>query len=71
MGLTIGKAVGNSVIRHRTARRLRHLAASRLAGLAEGSRLVVRALPGAGEASSEELGRDLDAALARLLGGRP
>jgi ribonuclease P protein component len=65
-GLIISKAVGGSVVRHRVARRLRHLLADRLPGLAPGSRLVVRAAPSAGAASSAELGRDLDAALTRL-----
>ena len=66
IGLTIGKAVGNAVTRHRTARRLRHLCRSRLAAVPAGVTLVIRALPGAGEASSAALARDLDAALARL-----
>jgi ribonuclease P protein component len=34
-----------------------------------GSLVVVRALPGAGEADHSQLARDLDAALGRLLGG--
>jgi ribonuclease P protein component len=49
MGLTIGKSVGNSVVRHRTARRIRAAFASRLVDLPAGSAWVVRALPGAGE----------------------
>ena len=67
VGLTVGRSVGNAVVRHRTSRRLRHLAAARLASLPAGSTLVIRALSGAGDASSAELGRDLDAALARVL----
>ena len=47
-------------------RRLRHLVSARLGTLPEGSALVVRALPAAATASSEELGADLDAALRRL-----
>jgi ribonuclease P protein component len=65
-GLIISKAVGGSVTRHRVARRLRHLLAERVAGLAPGSRLVVRAAPSAATATSAELARDLDAALQRL-----
>ena len=65
-GLIISKAVGGSVVRHRVARRLRHLLADRLVGLPAGSRLVVRAAPAAGTATSAELAHDLDAALARL-----
>ena len=67
VGFVVGRAVGNSVIRHRTVRRLRHLVRDRLDRLPAGSILVVRALPPAAEADSAGLGRDLDAALTRLL----
>jgi ribonuclease P protein component len=67
VGFVVGRAVGNSVIRHRTVRRLRHLVRDRLDRLPAGSILVVRALPAAAGADSATLGRDLDAALARLL----
>ena len=62
-GLVVSKAVGGSVVRHRTSRRLRHLLRERLAGLPAGSRLVVRAAPSAGAAASTALGTDLDGAL--------
>ena len=64
-GLVVSKAVGNSVVRHRTARRLRALLVGRLPALLPGTRLVVRAAPAAGSAASSELGRDLDSALAK------
>jgi ribonuclease P protein component len=64
----VGRAVGGSVVRSRTSRRLRHLLRGRLAALPAGTRLVVRAAPPAGAASSAALGADLDAALARLAG---
>ncbi len=67
VGFVVGKAVGNSVVRHRTSRQLRHLVRDRLDRLPAGSLLVVRALPPAAAADSATLGRDLDAALARLL----
>lgn len=67
VGFVVGKAVGNSVVRHRTSRRLRHLVRDRLDRLPAGSLLVVRALPPAAAADSATLGRDLDAVLARLL----
>lgn len=67
-GLVVSKAVGGSVVRHRTARRLRHLLRDRVPELPVATRLVVRAAPAAGAASSEELGRDLDAALASATG---
>ncbi|MBB4687244.1 ribonuclease P protein component [Amycolatopsis jiangsuensis] len=65
-GFVVSKAVGNSVVRHRVTRRLRHLVSARLGTLPQGSSLVVRALPPAATASSAELGADLDAALRRL-----
>ncbi len=67
VGFVVGRAVGNSVIRHRTVRRLRHLVRDRLDRLPAGSVLVIRALPPAAGADSAALGRDLDAVLARLL----
>ena len=65
-GLVVSKAVGGSVVRSRTSRRLRHLLADRLPAVPAGTRLVVRAAPAAGTAASSALGRDLDAALVRL-----
>ncbi|MET7990509.1 ribonuclease P protein component [Amycolatopsis sp. NPDC005232] len=65
-GFVVSKAVGNSVVRHRVTRQLRHLVSARLGTLPPGSSLVVRALPPAASASSAELGADLDAALRRL-----
>jgi ribonuclease P protein component len=50
-------------------RKLRHLVRERLTLLPPGSLVVVRALPGSGDADHEQLARDLDAALQRLLGG--
>jgi ribonuclease P protein component len=65
-GFVVGKAVGPAVVRNRLRRRLRHLLRTRLAALPPGSRLVVRARPGAGDLDSAALGRLLDAALPRL-----
>lgn len=65
-GFVVSKAVGNSVVRHRVTRRLRHLVAARLGTLPPGATLVVRALPPAATASSADLGADLDGALKRL-----
>ncbi|GHF57990.1 ribonuclease P protein component [Amycolatopsis bartoniae] len=65
-GFVVSKAVGNSVVRHRVSRRLRHLVAARLGTVPPGSALVIRALPPAATASSAELGADLDTALRRL-----
>jgi len=68
-GFVVSKAVGNAVVRNRVKRRLRHLVRERLSRLPAGSLVVVRALPGAGDAGLDELARDLDVALERLLGG--
>jgi ribonuclease P protein component len=61
--------VGGAVVRTRVKRLLRHLVRDRLAVLPPGSLVVVRALPGSGDAGHEQLAQDLDAALERLLGG--
>ena len=65
----MSKAVGGAVVRNKVKRRLRHLMRDRVTLLPPGSLVVVRALPGAGDADHEQLARDLDAALQRLLGG--
>ncbi|MEU7132848.1 ribonuclease P protein component [Streptomyces sp. NPDC046261] len=70
-GFVVSKAVGGAVVRNLVKRRLRHLMRDRLDQLPAGSLVVVRALPGAGEADHEQLARDLDTALQRLLGGAP
>jgi ribonuclease P protein component len=66
VGFVVSKAVGNSVVRHRVARRLRHVVRDRLGTLPAGSALIVRALPSAAEASSADFRQDFDAALRRL-----
>ncbi|HEY7595786.1 MAG TPA: ribonuclease P protein component, partial [Actinophytocola sp.] len=45
VGFVVSKAVGNSVVRHRVTRRLRHLVRERIGTVAPGCTLVVRALP--------------------------
>jgi ribonuclease P protein component len=47
IGLVVSKAVGNSVIRHRAARRIRGAVTPLVATLPPGTLVVVRALPGA------------------------
>jgi ribonuclease P protein component len=68
-GFVVSKAVGGAVVRNAVKRRLRHLMRDRIDRLPPGSLVVVRALPGAGDADPAHLARDLDAALQRLLGG--
>ncbi|WP_369203298.1 ribonuclease P protein component [Streptomyces sp. PU-14G] len=70
-GFVVSKAVGNAVVRNRVKRRLRPLMRERLCKLPTGSLVVVRALPGAGDADHTQLARDLDAALRKLLKGSP
>ena len=69
-GFVVGKAVGNSVVRHRVTRRLRAAVREELDRLPDTADLVVRARPEAGTASSTVLRRDLAAGLDRLLAER-
>ena len=47
LGTVVSKKVGGSVTRHRAARRIRGAAAPLVGALPAGSRIVIRALPGA------------------------
>jgi ribonuclease P protein component len=69
-GFVVGKAVGNSVVRHRVTRRLRAVVAAELHRLPASADLVVRARPEAAAAESAVLHRDLVTGLDRLLGER-
>jgi ribonuclease P protein component len=69
-GFVVGKAVGNSVVRHRVTRRLRAVVADELHRLPATADLVVRARPEAAAAESALLHRDLVVGLDRLLGDR-
>ena len=62
VGLIVGKTVGGSVQRHRAARRIRAAIAGEIAELAEGTLVVIRALPGAD--TDPSLSRDVCAAVA-------
>ncbi|MEJ4113114.1 ribonuclease P protein component [Corynebacterium kroppenstedtii] len=55
VGVVCSKAVGNSVIRHTLARRLRHCARDVVAGLPRNSDLVIRARPAAVHATHDAL----------------
>lgn len=59
VGLIVSRRVGNSVVRHRVSRVLRHQVRERLSALDPGTMLVVRALPGAGAKSNSGIARDL------------
>ena len=69
VGVTVSKAVGGSVVRHRVARQIRHAVAAQLDDLPAGSMWVVRALPAAG--TSPEVAEEVRNGLEKILGGRP
>ncbi|WP_300681670.1 ribonuclease P protein component [Nocardioides sp.] len=66
VGFVVSKAVGPAVTRNRVKRRLRHQARELLDALPGSAVLVVRALPAAATASSEELRADLARCLQRV-----
>jgi ribonuclease P protein component len=66
VGFIVSRSVGNSVVRHRVARRLRAACAAMVDGWQNGDQIVVRALPAAASASYRQLGDDLESAYARL-----
>jgi ribonuclease P protein component len=73
-GFVVGKAVGNSVVRHRVTRRLRAVVLAELPRLPATADLVVRVRPEAAAATSQQLHRDLRTGLDRVLspdGARP
>ncbi len=70
-GLIVSKAVGTAVIRHRVARRLRHICAGVADDLPDSVDVVIRALPGAASVSSAELDRQLRSALHKLFPPTP
>jgi len=67
VGFVVSRAVGSAVVRNRVKRRLRHLARERVDRLPAGTLAVVRANRAAAARSQQELGRDLDGALATVL----
>jgi ribonuclease P protein component len=71
VGLVVSKAVGNSVVRNRVKRRLRHVVRDYLSDLPGSASLVIRALPAAARLSSSELGVDLARCLDRVGRGTP
>jgi ribonuclease P protein component len=65
-GFVIPRSLGTAVVRNKVRRRLRHLVRDRLHLLAPGATLVVRALPEAAARPYDQLGADLDRALAAV-----
>ena len=66
-GFAVSRAVGGAVVRNRVKRRLRAILAERIGALPTGSKVVVRALPAASEASFLELRADVMSGLDRCL----
>jgi ribonuclease P protein component len=66
-GFVVGKAVGNSVVRHRVTRRLRAAVRQELHRLPATADLVVRARPEAAAAPFGRLRADLSSGLDRVL----
>lgn len=69
VGIVASKVLGGSVVRHRASRRLRAALAPLLDSLPSGSRVVVRALPGADSAA--DLVSQVESALAEALARGP
>ena len=66
VGLIVSKGVGGSVVRHQVARRLRAVCADRLSNFGDGDLVVLRALPEAARATSQQLAVDLEHAIGRI-----
>jgi ribonuclease P protein component len=66
VGLIVARSVGSSVLRHRVARRLRHVVCSALPELEPAEQVVIRALPGSSAAKSAWLEQQLRAGLRRI-----
>lgn len=66
VGLIVSKSVGNSVVRHTVARRLRAAAGTVVAELGADDRVVIRALPAARDVGGAELAAQLRSGLRRL-----
>ncbi|PHX60789.1 MAG: ribonuclease P protein component [Actinobacteria bacterium] len=67
VGFTVSSAVGGSVVRHRVTRQLRAGCQGLVADLPAGSRLVVRALPAAAQASTSDLQDELRAVVCAVI----
>ena len=68
VGFVVSKAVGNAVVRGRTKRRLRAIAATRISGIPDGLDIVVRAHPSAAQADFDELSEAFGRALGKVCG---
>lgn len=64
IGLVVSKSVGNAVTRHAISRKLRHIALDLIDEIPDTYHIVIRALPRSATASSQELHKDVQSALA-------
>lgn len=67
IGFVTSKKVGNSVMRHRIKRQLRHIMRERLGQCPSGARIVVRALPAAAGCTTAQLSADIDRTWQRVM----
>ncbi len=65
----VGRSVGNSVERHRVVRRLRSVTSPILTQLPPGTRVVLRALPEARNATTDQLAMDAQQAITKAFAG--
>jgi ribonuclease P protein component len=66
VAFAVGKNVGNSVIRHKVTRQLRHAITPLIDNFPAGSHVVVRALPDASQATFVQLCENLKFALLKV-----
>jgi ribonuclease P protein component len=66
VAFAVGKNVGNSVVRHKVTRQLRHAITPLIGSFPAGSHVVVRALPEANQASFAQLSENLKFALSKV-----
>ena len=66
VAFAVGKNVGNSVVRHRVTRQLRHAITPLISEFPPGSHVVVRALPGSSQATFTELTENLKFSLSKV-----
>lgn len=66
VAFAVGKNVGNSVVRHKVTRQLRHAISPLIGNFPDGSLVVVRALPGVREANFIQLSENLKFALSKV-----
>jgi ribonuclease P protein component len=65
VGLIVGKNVGNSVIRHRVSRQIRHAIAPHLSKFSEGTLLLFRAHPGAAKRAAHNLNGEISGLISK------